>query len=882
MKRSLPASLLMVLATLLSRHMSAADVGPGRLTLRSPALQPDGVIRLKVGEKHPVEARLGDQPAAAAGLESGNSGFFTVDKEGVLKGVYEGTSLLSVRVGDQSIMTVVVVEPPERVEMPMGAGMRRAAIQGILAANEGGAVPVGRVERIIAHLLPYEAVGANPFRISSSEPEILRADDAAKIVEARRPGRAMITVATLDGRHQDTVAYQVVAPAAPAPVKSLVADPTRFGLVYDAADEASAKANSAGLQAALDAAGSNGLNRVVLEKGRKLFIEPRNGIFMVTGVTLDLNGSELCLRPNDYPRYAALLFAARKGASHPVENAAIVNGTITGERDGKEAMFPNWAHTPATEGGCSIIFGEGRNNGISNLVVRKSIGFNMSSGNGVAAPGSAGFSSRPLGVRNMELGAFDAQGHPIDAPARIRTTQPIDLAGLKSDFYVVGYPLGYQGYPYVNSRIYDVCFYDADHQFLGIARGRFRYRKYAIPAGAVSAHFSFYHPEVPKTGNMDFHGGFAFVHNPQLPDGNYVIDCVIEDNYSCGLAACGGQRWVIRNNVFRRNGGRMPGCDIDWEDGWEYMQGDLIEGNAFESALNVITCAGAGYVFRGNTFRGQTIFYGRTQHYSFVGNTVDAADTGLKAEVSFSSQTDFYASGNVYRNAHAGFGREHAALPGADYHGRLVGETFDGTHVMGGKGLPAFTACTFRGNSNVLALAGATFNDCVITGGEYDAAGVFQQAQVEHAAFRVKPGAMLEFRDSALVNPRFSAPAACVGLSLDRCRIRVDHPLTFLQPNHMGRARLAGSEVSLLPGASPFIFAGGWNAKGANTQVDLVDLKFQAAPAVEGFLHKFEWYAPKDDPVKMTFNLIRTALPPGIQLTDDKGKSGNTVFNSTQ
>ena len=36
-------------------------------------------------------------------------------------------------------------------------------------------------------------------------------------------------------------------------------------------------------------------------------------------------------------------------------------------------------------------------------------------------------------------------------------------------------------------------------------------------------------------------------------------------------AACGGQRWIIRNNVFRRNGGRMPGCDIDWEDGLEYM-----------------------------------------------------------------------------------------------------------------------------------------------------------------------------------------------------------------------------------------------------------------------------------------------------------------------
>ena len=212
-------------------------------------------------------------------------------------------------------------------------------------------------------------MGANPFRIASSDPAVVRVDDAGKIVEALRPGRATVTVATLDGRFQDAVAYQVVAPAAPAPLNALAADPKRFGLVYDMADETSAKANSAGLQAALDFAGSNGMNRVVLEKGRKLYIEPRDGIHMVSGVVFDLNGSELLLRPNDYPRYSALQFASRKGAERPVENAAIVNGTITGERDEKEAHFPNWAGTPATEGGCSIVFGEGRNNGISNLVV---------------------------------------------------------------------------------------------------------------------------------------------------------------------------------------------------------------------------------------------------------------------------------------------------------------------------------------------------------------------------------------------------------------------------------------------------------------------------------------------------------------------------------
>ena len=869
-----------LLLTAMAAVCLITDSAAGALmTLHSEALQPDGSIRLKVGETPKIEVRLDGQPAGDTRFESGNPGFFSVDNAGVLKGVHEGVALLKVEAGEQSASPMVFVGSPEAVATPMGAGMRRAVVRGILAANEGGEVPVGRVERIIAHLLPYETVGSNPFSIASSDPAVVRVDDAGKIIEALRPGRATVMVSTLDGKFRDAVAYQVVAPAAPATVKALMVDPKRFGLVYDVADEASAKANSAGLQVALDFAGSNGMNRVVLEKGKTLFIEPRDGIHMVSGVTFDLNGSELRLRPNDYPSYAALLFASRKGAARPVENAAIVNGTITGERDEKETHFPNWARTPATEGGCSIIFGEGRNNGISNLVVRKSIGFNISSGNGMSAPGSAHFASRPLGVRNMEIGAFNAKGDPVDEPGRIRTTQPIDLVGMKSDFYVVGYPLGYQGYPYVNSRIYDVCFYDADKQFLQMDRGRLRFRQYAIPQGAVSAHFSFYHPEIPTAGNSDFGGSFAFVHNPQTPDGNYIVDCVIEDNFSCGFAACGGQRWVIRNNIFRRNGGRMPGCDIDWEDGWEYMQGDLIEGNTFESRVNVITCAGAGFVFRGNTFRGETVFYGRTQHYSFIGNTVDPADSGFKTAVSFNSQTDFYASGNVYREARIDFGREHVKLPGADYRGRLVGETFERSHVNGGVALTEFTDCMFIGASNALALSGATFSGCTIRGGAWDASGSFKNTNVESASFRVNRNALLDFESCTLVNPEFASSSASVGLRLDRCRVLVDKPCTFTSPNNMARIAISRSEITLGAGASPFILAGGWNAKGVATQIDLVDVTFKEEQPVEGFLHKFPWNAPKDDPVKMIYTLTRTKLPKGISLTDEKGKAGNTVFN---
>ena len=272
-------------------------------------------------------------------------------------------------------------------------------------------------------------------------------------------------------------------------------------------------------------------------------------------------------------------------------------------------------------------------------------------------------------------------------------------------------------------------------------------------------------------------------------------------------------------------------------------------------------------------------FFSVDKHYSFLGNTVDAADSGFKAAVSFSGQTDFHASGNVYRDARIDFGREHVNLPGADYRGRLVGETFDRAHVNGGPALAAFTDCTFIGASNVLGLTGATFAACTIRGGAWDAAGSFRNAKAEGATFRINRDALLDFSDSTLVNPAFESPSASVGLLLDRCRIQVDKPCTFASPGNMARIAISRSEMSLLPGASPFTFAGGWSAKGIGTQIELVDVTFKEEKPVEGLLHKFGWNAPKDDPVKLTYNLTRTKLPKGIQLTDEKGKAGNAVFN---
>ncbi len=339
-----------------------------------------------------------------------------------------------------------------------------------------------------------------------------------------------------------------------------------------------------------------------------------------------------------------------------LENCKLCNGTILGERDFKEALYPKWQSDGATEGALAISFEEGRNNGIENLTVRKSIGFNMASRLGAQSSGAVGVGAIPLKFADLEWGDLDEQGDVRESATVQRTLSFLNLAPIK-DTFELGLPLGYMGYNILRVRVYDIFFYDAGKDFLGRRRGCQTYRKYAKPEGAAWAKVVL-HWESPITaGHTDFAGAIGFLTEYKPPIRNYIRNCVIEDNYSCGFAACGGINWRIEGNIFRRNGGRMPGCDIDWEDGWEYSQDDVVRSNSFESASGVIVCAGVNHVFKGNTFKGNLTAYGRSQAMKYEGNTFGAE--GKTNRVSFGTQTDAFIVGNRFINSVVKFDKEH-------------------------------------------------------------------------------------------------------------------------------------------------------------------------------------------------------------------------------
>ncbi len=345
-----------------------------------------------------------------------------------------------------------------------------------------------------------------------------------------------------------------------------------------------------------------------------------------------------------------------KRVSAVLENSRLCNGTILGERDFKEQVVPGWKSNPQTEGALAISFDEGENNGIESLTVRKSIGFNMGSRLGQRSAGAVGVGTIPLKWANLEFGDFDADGNASASATVQRTKDFMDFSAIRKTFEL-GLPLGYVGYNILRVRVYDILFFDADKTLIERRNGRMAYRKYTKPANAMFVKLVLYW-DVPITvGHPDFSNAIGFITSYTPPYRNYIRNCVIEDNYSCGWAACGGINWRIEGNTFRRNGGRMPGCDIDWEDGWEYTHDDVIRNNSFESHSGLIVCAGINHIFLRNTMKGNTTVYGRSQYLKFVENRF--GEEGKPFRASFGTQTETYIVGNTFLGGTVSLEKQH-------------------------------------------------------------------------------------------------------------------------------------------------------------------------------------------------------------------------------
>lgn len=402
------------------------------------------------------------------------------------------------------------------------------------------------------------------------------------------------------------------------------------------------------LNAALQYAKEQGYNRIVFPKGKYLIAHDKPILLDHKNTIIDLNGAELAIEPNGKQQYNIVEII--NGA----ENLRLTNGTLRGDRYQHDYKTIKGSHEWC-EG---LLVRSGKQLEIDNLTITECTGSAMGAH-------TSGTRNRPellsrifmsiYPKKHLEQGAFDAKGAKIPSTEKTRTINMIDLAKFE-DHFEIGYLAGYQGFPFVLGRVYQIYFYDSDKNFICMQK-HLQYRKLKRPEKAAFMHLEFNQPEVT---DIPAHFGAAKnswvlrINNFLPPTDVHVHHCKLINNRNLGFGLCGGQKWIVEHNEVIGNGGVAPGYGMDLEDGWELTQDMVFRHNLFKGNLagSIVICAGSELIFENNRFESdgkhpnKIIIYGRTYNYIFRNNIVK---DGI---VSFGSRTGIATIyGNTYEDS---------------------------------------------------------------------------------------------------------------------------------------------------------------------------------------------------------------------------------------
>ncbi|MCM8539115.1 MAG: right-handed parallel beta-helix repeat-containing protein [Lentisphaeraceae bacterium] len=392
---------------------------------------------------------------------------------------------------------------------------------------------------------------------------------------------------------------------------------------------------SKGINEALQHAKKMGKNYIIFPKGTYLISETDPVVFDHKDTIVDLNQSTIQINTNGLKKYSIVKI------EHGAENFRLTNGTIRGDKDTHDKTAKGeWGHVLEVEGG--------RNLEIDHLTLTNGWG------DGVVTQINGGSENRRkwhphynVDLVNLEQGAFaEKTGKKITSSEKTRTIKPYDIKAIESEFEF-GYVFGYQGYVSIKSRIYQVYFYDKDMNFIS-ERKCLQWKKYKAPKKAVFAHLEFNQPEVEGAKGQAFVGSFCNMH--------YSLDVHFHNNNVIGnrrngMSYCGGQRWIIEDNIFQKNGGTAPGFGVDYEDGWNMMQDVVFRNNKFKDNErgDLVTCSGSELIFEGNEFEKAVAFWDATENYVFRNNRIvgNVMSTGSRPRMIGGSVSFKTRTGNV-------------------------------------------------------------------------------------------------------------------------------------------------------------------------------------------------------------------------------------------
>lgn len=392
---------------------------------------------------------------------------------------------------------------------------------------------------------------------------------------------------------------------------------------------------SKGINSALQHAKAEGANRIIFPKGIYLISESDPVILDHKNTIIDLNGATLQINTNGLDSYGIVTIVDE------AENLRLTNGTLRGDRDTHDYETKKTSH----EWGCGIVFKGGCNLEVDNITVTNVPGYGV-------LTGSATEANRYKAVfsKNLEKGGFSDSGEKVENDNKTRSINPYDISK-PSDYppkfmldkeFEFGYTLGYSGYPHIKDREYQAYFYsEPDGKGFISKIDCCQFIKVIIPKNAKFLHLEFNQPAV----NTPYCG---WISDFRPPRDVHFHDNHIYDNRALGMGICGGQKWIIENNLIEGNGGKAPGYGIDFEDGWELMQNFVLRNNKFKGNKkgDLVVCAGIGYILEGNEFEKDITVWDRTENYTFMKNRI------VGTRITFGSKTgNLIIHDNYYENA---------------------------------------------------------------------------------------------------------------------------------------------------------------------------------------------------------------------------------------
>lgn len=323
------------------------------------------------------------------------------------------------------------------------------------------------------------------------------------------------------------------------------------------------------------------------------------------------------------------------------------------------------------------------------MLFTETSGFCVTSSKGMERIHQSGY--RPVLAKWIESGGFSDTGEPIPNERHCRTTQPYDFVGtgkqapLEGEFEF-GYIFGYGSFQGIFDRNYEACFYDEDMNFI-VKKRYIQYKKNAIPENARYIHLEFNQPSAKAV----ISGMVGSLTNLEAPVDVHFHNNRMYDNRSLGFAFCGGQRWIMENNIFEKNGGQAPSYGIDFEDGWDLMQDVVFRNNTFKDNVqgDVVVCAGSELLFSGNEFEKTVHVWGRTHNYTFENNRFIGNSAGFMTRTGAATiQNNLFSNCTVnvtYDRPHNdgiyyADGEEQPPTPSVT----LVGNTFVDSKTVGG------------------------------------------------------------------------------------------------------------------------------------------------------------------------------------------------------